>query len=110
MAVRKLSEVVSQFVFTSVVFVLASMVLRGHPEFASNLCWALGFTIIFSIRDELKPDTQHVFNLVLFGLMIVISAIALFFATNTPSDKTIECLVFLYGSYLFYKEYKGNGR
>jgi O-antigen ligase len=110
MRLGKFQEVVLSFAATFIAFIALSVLLRGHPEFASNLCFALVFTLIFAIRDELKPATQYVFNLVWYGMMIAISAIAFFFTTNTPSDQVVECLVFLYGSYLFYKEYKGNGR
>lgn len=94
-----------QFLFTFVIFALMSEIFHGQPELARNACWATGFTVVFAIRDELKPATQRIFNLVMFGVAIVLMPIAIFYSTNTTSDYVVEGLVLVYSIYRFYESY-----
>jgi hypothetical protein len=103
----KVPEFFYRLAFTFVVFVLFSGLLRQDYELVKNICWALGFTVLFTIRDSLTPKKQRIANLAIYGLGIVLPiVIALFkFSTLTISDTSALILLFGFSAISFAQAY-----
>ncbi len=103
----KVLEFFSRLAFTFVVFVLFSGLLRQDFELVRNLCWALGFTVLFAIRDSLMPKKQRIVNLAIYGVGIVLPVIiAIFeFGTLTTSDASAIILLFGFSAISFGQAY-----
>jgi prolipoprotein diacylglyceryltransferase len=106
MKLGKFGEICYEFFFLFVIFALLSEIFHGKPELASNLCWAVGFTIFNVIRGELKPATRRIVNLMMFGVAVVLVPILFFYSPNSTGDYVALALVLIYSAYRFCAEYE----
>lgn len=107
MTIGKIPEFFYRLGFTFVVFVLFSGMLRHDFELVRNICWALGFTVLFTVRDSLTPKKQRIANLAIYGVGIALPVIiALFeFGTLTISDASAMILLFGFSAISFGQAY-----
>jgi hypothetical protein len=107
---KKLFSLAYDFLLCFVIFVLLSEVAKGEMELASNVCWAIGLTVFFAIRSELKSETKRIFDMVFYGAGVVFMPIALFMSNNTRFDYAAEIIVFIYSAYRFCEAFFATGK
>jgi hypothetical protein len=101
----KVIGLVCLFASILLVFCCISGIRVGHEEIASNAIWALGYTLLYAIRDSLLPATQRIFNLVLFGAFALLSSGLLLLAELDVKEVIVLSLVFFYCIYRFFEAY-----
>lgn len=108
MKLGKFALLVGQFVAMYAAFVLLSGAFHGSLELLENLYWALALTVFFAIRDELKPSTRRIVNLVMFGFGLVVPLVVIAihgYGNIKVSDGCILILIFLYSGFRFFETY-----
>lgn len=87
------------------VFCCISAIHAGHEEIASNAVWALGYTMLYAIRDSLLPATQRIFNLVMFSVFSLLSAGLVLLTEIDVKAMIVLSMVFLYCIFRFFEAY-----
>jgi hypothetical protein len=98
-----IKELASRFLYNIVIFVVLSEIFQGSPMFLSNVCWALGFSVLLTVRDALDTEKKRFFNLVMFGGGIFLMLIAMFDPSNSRSLLWTEAILSIGLAYYFCK-------